>query len=230
MVERLRNFPLWEKFTAKRKDSGEMVRCTKDGQEDRVFVFAKGKKRYGTHYMLEPFLEYYEPIFLTDEEKTLKWRKKLLSIAKHLEASGLWSDFIPICENLQAMTKKEYDEYFALAWTYRRTEEDEERLNDIIAKFPFLSDGDYTQEWVKNPVTKSMFFGYLNKETKERIALAIQNKEGYATHGYGTNYDVTFYYDAKKNRATYQEEYRGCGNGHYYYALDSSMALFCEDD
>ena len=40
----------------------------------------------------------------------------------------------------------------------------------------------------------------------------------------------TFEYEPDKNKAWYSEEYRGCGNGHYYIALNSSMALFCEND
>ena len=40
----------------------------------------------------------------------------------------------------------------------------------------------------------------------------------------------TFEYKADKNKAWYSEEYRGCGNGHYYIAIDENTALFIEND
>ena len=45
-----------------------------------------------------------------------------------------------------------------------------------------------------------------------------------------TSYDVSFQLKAKERKAWYSEEYRGCGNGHYYLALNHSCALFYEHD
>ena len=45
-----------------------------------------------------------------------------------------------------------------------------------------------------------------------------------------SSYDVSFSYDPKLQHAWYSEEYKNCGNGHYYLALDETHALFYEDD
>ena len=75
-----------------------------------------------------------------------------------------------------------------------------------------------------------MYFGkYTNKDEKLEIKAALNDHRSYSTNAY-TSYDVSFEYNADKNMAWYSEEYKGCGNGHYYLALDENTALFCEDD
>lgn len=77
---------------------------------------------------------------------------------------------------------------------------------------------------------KSMYFGKFDNETeKQTIKEKIQNNENYSTW-HRTNYDTSFEYNAEKKMAWYSEEYKNCGNGHYYFALDNSTALFCEND
>ena len=77
---------------------------------------------------------------------------------------------------------------------------------------------------------KPMYFGkYANKKVKEEIAENIANKTEYK-YSCRVSYDVSFSYDPKIGKAYYSEEYRDCGNGHYYLALDNNTALFCEDD
>lgn len=77
---------------------------------------------------------------------------------------------------------------------------------------------------------KKMNFGrYTNEEKLKSIKEAFQNKKEISVSG-RANYDVSFSYNPKQNKAWYSEEYRNCGNGHYYLALDSTHALFYEDD
>jgi hypothetical protein len=45
-----------------------------------------------------------------------------------------------------------------------------------------------------------------------------------------TSYDVHYTYNAKEKKAFYSEEFKDCGNGHYYLAIDNTHALFYEDD
>ena len=77
---------------------------------------------------------------------------------------------------------------------------------------------------------KSMYFGYYNTEEKEQIRKAISERRQYSTPRIRTNYDVSFDYNPENNKAFYREEYKDCGNGHYYLALNHSTAVFCEDD
>ena len=112
-------------------------------------------------------------------------------------------------------------------------------MSTFIDKYPFLLSSKNDRGlicintfyiWEMSEVkTKSMYFGWQNKLFKEQIQNALDNKEK-ITKQARVNYDVTFEYEPDKNKAWYSEEYRGCGNGHYYIALNSSMALFCEND
>ena len=91
-------------------------------------------------------------------------------------------------------------------------------------------DYDYVNE-VSYANCKSMFFGKgQNDYYKGQIKQALQDKTAYYTGRISLNYDVSFQYKPETQQAWYSEEYRNCGNGHYYLALDESAALFYEDD
>jgi hypothetical protein len=75
-----------------------------------------------------------------------------------------------------------------------------------------------------------MNFGrFTNNEQLKIIKEALKNKKETSASG-RTNYDVSFSYNPTVQKAWYSEEFRGCGNGHYYLALDATHALFYEDD
>lgn len=84
------------------------------------------------------------------------------------------------------------------------------------------------------PTFKSMYFGkYSNNYYKSEIkkGFSENQKVSFRTDRTdGTGYDVSFEYDPERKMAWYSEEYRDCGNGHYYLALNGSQAIFCEDD
>ena len=63
----------------------------------------------------------------------------------------------------------------------------------------------------------------------EVIRQGLAEKTDISIHS-RSQYDTTFEYKPEANKAWYSEEFRGCGNGHYYLALDSTNALFYEDD
>ena len=58
------------------------------------------------------------------------------------------------------------------------------------------------------------------------------NNESYS-HSWRKGYDNSIEFrlcDDGKKRGWYSEEFKNCGNGHYYLALDERRAIFCEDD
>lgn len=63
-----------------------------------------------------------------------------------------------------------------------------------------------------------------------RIANAIDNKEKYISGKYYNGYDVSVEYNPEKNGAWYSEEFKDCGNGHYYLMLNRTHAVHYEDD
>lgn len=82
---------------------------------------------------------------------------------------------------------------------------------------------------------KSKWNKSITEYTLEQIKEHMEKGEKYTTSG-RNGYDVSFEYkpaslsEDGKARAWYSEEYRGCGNGHYYLALDDQHALYYEDD
>lgn len=78
---------------------------------------------------------------------------------------------------------------------------------------------------------KNMYFGkWRNKDIKEQIQKSLQGRKEYRVEE-RTNYDVSFSYNPQLQKAWYSEEYKGRGicHGHYYLALDNTLALFCEE-
>lgn len=166
-----------------------------------------------------------------DEEKSRQ--RKLDTIIKRLEKSGLWANLLVKFKNMKLYTEEERNRLYALDW------EDEEKCKqEMKAKYPFmiyerdgreLIDHDYIWE-LSRLKTKSMYFGKLdNKIVKEDIKKHLEQKKDFS-YRERVNYDVSFSYVAESGKAWYSEEYKNCGNGHYYLALDESMAIFCEDD
>lgn len=66
---------------------------------------------------------------------------------------------------------------------------------------------------------------------REQMRNAIQNKTKFS-YRWHDGYDNSVYIDHVNGVSTahYAEEYRGCGNGHYYILFDESHAVFMEDD
>lgn len=228
-VLKAEDIPMWKKFEAyDLNHNNEVVRCCRDS-EDAIFVFAKGKKRKGWRYEFDTFNRLFA-IIVKDENA--EWHKKLATIEKRLEKSGLWSNIKEVAHDLQNIPLNEY--------LMVRLKADPE----ILEKYPFLVNKEitdktvvnwkYLEDWCLHPTIKSMYFGYFNKETKEQIKEALVKKETFSRRVNAntdlTSYDVSFDYTPAKNTAFYSEEYRGCGNGHYYLALDNSSALFYEND
>lgn len=70
---------------------------------------------------------------------------------------------------------------------------------------------------------------FITESILKEINAAMQNKTPYSAKG-KNGYDVSFEYDPSLQKAWYSEEYKDCGNGHYYLALNDTHAIFCEDD
>jgi hypothetical protein len=79
------------------------------------------------------------------------------------------------------------------------------------------------------PYRKYCNYTQNNQERLNAIGEAMTNKVKYRTTG-DNGYDVTFNYNPDEQKAWYSEEYRNCGNGHYYLALDNEHAIYYEKD
>ena len=244
---KLEDMQLYAKFKAVDKN-GSTVRCQKE--KETVFVFGKNRRHYGWRLTESEFAQNYT----IKEGKTeqAKWEHNVDRVIKTLEKSGLWTDVLEMFKNLKAMgwagREKIKDEYDALeydekfVWKDNRSYNSEKYnkwLDEVEKQYPFLikynkeKDSKYLNTTylydMSRAKLKSMYFGWSNAQRKEEIREhIISKKELRFMHTVG--YDVSFEYNAELGKAWYSEEYRGCGNGHYYIALDNNVALFCEDD
>ena len=147
-------------------------------------------------------------------------------------------------EDREEMKKIDDERYYTDPETGRyakRTAAEMEVLwGDYPEKYPFAfgrdEDGnlffetDYIHE-KSDAKLKTMYFGkHDNHYVKECISNALAEKRRYCSGRYRTSYDVSFEYDPSRNMAWYSEEYKDCGNGYYYIALDANTALFIEKD
>lgn len=246
MEEFLLNLTNNEEFEAVVNKTGIKVHCIKS--DDYYGVRVKRCKKKYRLFELTIFLVFYTPLNISKEEKEMKeekaWHRRCKKIEERLKKSGLWQDLIEIFHNLQKMSLRDKKDIENLYWNYWFDYSSNKKMtkDDVLTliydkygnKYPFifnetgLLNTDYIGE-ISEAKTKSMYFGRFNKESKEKIEYALLSGTAIDIRGY-TSYDVSFKYDAEKNKAWYSEEYKNCGNGHYYLALDNSAALFVEND
>lgn len=201
---------------------------------DLVCYKRKGSRRRG-YYLGELDLIDVQPI---TKKKSIdkRWQDAWKKVKARLVASGLWVDIVA-----------EID--IALSAGYDRMKQ---AYEDYWKDFHSDTDGfakKYPEMVYKNdegiicinthlvwnissiPKVKKMRFhkGSMNNSVLQAIQKAMDEKREFTADG-RTAYDVDFSYRPDKNKAFYSEQFKGMGNGHYYIALDSTHALFMEDD
>lgn len=195
----------------------------------------------------------------TEKDPTPAWHRRMRRAVKCMEKSGMWPEIKEVFENILAsgMTWDERKYLSTLRhdgskWTgelrfvdgkWTVDDADQDMVARYKARFPFsFKNADNGREYIDTRYIyevsgchlKAMNFGkageWESETTKRLIKEALEKKISYSSGRIRVGYDVSFRYDAEENKAWYSEEYRNCGNGHYYLALDGNTALFCEDD
>ncbi len=219
-----------------------------DGKREnlRLFVssegilcqFKKGSKKWG--YPIDPELLMKISSLTPYDQKTdgVKiFRRNLEKIIKHLSASHLWPQ---ILEDAKALQK--IDDALIQEWANKSRRELYETSRDLRDNgiLPEQTEQTYdcglTCELFANlfdaKSIKTINYHSWGKEMDiEKFAKAISNREhyNYSWHkGYDNSIGVRD--DSGVLKAWYSEEYRGCGNGHYYLALSATHAIFHSDD
>jgi len=213
-----------------------------------VMVMGKGRKRYGSYVTWS----YFKCIIFPETKETSesdKWVRSWTNVLNRLEKSGLWEDVasdvrIALSVGYDKM-KQAYTQYWERHDYKNLTEEDKRNAEKIKALderlVGYREDGtmyaDTSVIWYMSKTAKVKKMRFYNKWQNDKeltdIANALENKTPIriSTDGRWTGgYDVSYNYQPEDNKAWYSEEYRGCGNGHYYLGLDATHALFYEDD
>ncbi len=220
-----------------------------------LFVYSQGRKRYGQRFYDFTQFSTIEIKENKPENKEEKWRKSWTRVKNMLEISGLWQDMLKDVktaldigyEKIQLAYKQdgtdntdenkkelEYGENNRI--NAEKIKEIDERLigyNDKNEPYALSS----ILWYMTRPARiKKMYFGKnRNADILQGITNALKENKKYSIgengNSYnGQSYDTSFEYNPKIKSAWYSEQYRGCGNGHYYLALNPTHALFYEDD
>lgn len=220
------------------------LRIARDG--DSIFVYAHRSKRYGTRYTsFSGALQSIQVKEPTKKSEAEIWFASWYRVERMLVASGLWPEILATTREGLAIGYEAIKEASEAYWSDTGVEQaswDEkeaariERIRAINPRFIKISSEDkpYINTdlvWrMSHPAKiKKMYFGkYRNDETLAKIAQAMRDRTPLQLSG-DNGYDVSFSYQPEKQVAFYSEEYRGCGNGHYYIAISATHALFMED-
>ena len=165
-----------------------------------------------------------QPILVTSDTRIRKCRNTLKNVVKYLTASGFWTPMLNGAKYFLTLTD---DELLALC-DYDHYHKVMGELRDKNIKW-FGSDS--FSSLFNKPIKTMNFDKYDREFQKKLLAENIANKVNIShrwINGYDNSYEVRF--DKDFPRAWYSEEFRGCGNGHYYYLLDNCHAIFGEDD
>lgn len=249
-AEKLKFLKNANNFNAIGRYTKEKVRCVVE-DENNVFVFCKHCRKYGSRWNShEGFADCYDIVAPSDTDINAQWQRRIKRAVKCMEQSGLWSDVKEYFQTIldSGITYQEKKRIEELYWEVMSPvhlkepnyNENVERAFAPFIKYSFMFYRDNSNKlqiktsyiWERSECKlKSMYFGkYQNSQIKEEFKKAIAEKRDYHRYRIRTNYDVTLEYKAENNMAWYSEEYKDCGNGHYYIALDHSTALFVEDD
>lgn len=181
------------------------------------------------------------------EEKPLKekWEKSINKAIKLLEKSNLWKEKLADLRTAKSIGYEKLQQAYKvldlkiLNDYYENQKEQIKKIKEIDSRLIYTTEtGEHYKTsilwYMVNPLKiKKMYFGkYSNEQVLARIKQALQNKEKYSSGRFMTNYDVSFEcnFESGEGKAWYSEEYKNCGNGHYYLALNEEYAVFEEDD
>lgn len=187
--------------------------------------FNKRSRKYG-HYFDTTNVVSVEPL---DKEQDLlkKTRRFINKVIATLEKSGLWSNFLHDFKIVAQLDDEKLLKFLNAEWDESQKIMLELGLNNRQCGVDCL-------KWTVEKGIKNINYNSWDKQQfMPMFAKAIEEKETFG-HDWRKGYDnrIECRFDEKENvmRAWYSEEYKGCGNGHYYYAIDATHAIFGEDD
>lgn len=227
-------------FESGRSEKLRLARSYDDGR--RIFAYGYNCRSHGYWLIPDQDGKLIHPVYgkaisvrPCDANRNRKIRDTARKAACELEKSGLWPSLLPDLRRIAGMT----DEDFA-------------RLDEAKRNFCSLSSSDEVHGKARNVILEitgnlgiDMFrglesglkninyFAHARERTKQEFRSALRTKDNLWKRRWRKGYDNSLCVDTKCTdgpKAYYSEEYRDCGNGHYYIAVSESHALFCEDD
>lgn len=198
-------------------------------KEMRLFVSAgnaiceykKRSRRYGYYISVSDF-ENVEPV-INKVSQIQIFRRNLNNVIKYLSKSGLWYPMLATAMHInnlsddEIMAIKSYDSF--LEWSKSNP------------KFHWFGEDCWDRMFTRDAI-KTVNYQTSNREICTSIVKKhIDNKQNYYQQwrkGYDNSLELNF--TNQYPRGWYSEEYKDCGNGHYYFLLDEKHVLFGEND
>jgi hypothetical protein len=202
-----------------------------------ICQYKKGSSRRG--YEIHPAGIVSVSAVTSKKSEEQKWIDGWKKVDAKLEKSGLWNDIRAEIKLAFEIGYPKLKQMSNIYWQISNSDGKEIAFFKEHCPLLVKTNPDETEyvnttvlwHYDKLPKVKKMMFAkkFYNESILKRIQEAMDSKTAiHEDHRY--NYDVSLEYNPQKNKMWYSEEYKNCGNGHYYIALDSTHALFMEDD
>lgn len=188
-------------------------------KEGNVAEFRKGSRRWGYTVNVQNWQKI-EPIHT--KEKTDVFFHNVKRIIAYLTASGLWPNILEALKKLEKIDPNELKSWENKQHAWREYEGFANTL-DIRT----ISSDEFFSLWDPKCI-KTAAFGKWS-DTKQKLTEHMMEKTAYSDRWRGS-YDYSIEYNPDKKAAWYSEEYKNCGNGHYWLMLDNMHVAFREDD
>lgn len=192
--------------------------------EGAICAIPKGKRSVGLKVSICDILKW-KSIHATpkpnvDLVKRMKTRaNKLLAL---LSDSGMWESMRTQVEEFLKLKDEDIKRFFVDMSAY-------DARRDYQGMFPWLTscnvfDNMKGKKFWATPRYASSF----QREDVEGMIEKATDK--YVSRSWRNGYDCSVSYDPSLKQMWYSEEYKGCGNGHYYLMADKKHAFYFEDD
>lgn len=191
-----------------------------------IYVMFKGSKTKGTFANIGS----YESVESPKETDAKTYRKRFVKAYKMLETSGLWTKFIAPLKEIADMDEETFSELSAIARGLTSNLYNEVHKGGKFAHLHVLGSSIIESLFSNKPFKTPNWYSW-DEHTKNNVKNAINERKELIERwckGYDNSIHVGM--DEEGLKAWYSEEYRGCGNGHYYLLFDPTHAIFIEND
>jgi hypothetical protein len=200
----------------------------------RICKFRKGSSRKGYDLNTSDIVAVQIPQKRKSDKE--KWEEQLNKIKQRLQNSGLWESLVSDIEEALKIGYEKMNQAYSDYWNmFDEKEEFKKKYPELVKtneKGEEYIDRSLLWTFAKTPKVEKMRFSESKLENEaqlNRIKECMQKSEECKEYGY-YGYDNSFEYHPNIKRAFYSREYKGCGNGYYYLALDATHAMFLEKD
>lgn len=206
------------------------------------FVYARKSHKYGFWNNIDENGNIIHPLYGTmksvrsiDKSSRQIIRETAGKAACELEKNGLWPTLLADIKRISLLDDSKFDELEnairILDSAHYGSEEGKTAYHKAVEITGSL--GIDMFHGLKRGIKRINYYSYDMQESKEMFRKALENKEESWRKTWRKGYNNTLSLETTCKdgpKAFYSEEYKDCGNGHYYIAISESHAIFCEDD